>query len=228
MIFFRHIGNEKHMKKIDYEVIFKHYEKTLIKHGATHKGMDWPEAEDLDKRFKVMLGIMDRNRQDQKAFSLLDLGCGVGLMVDYIEEPGLENQIEYFGVDISEKMVLMAKDRWQEHSFEARDIFLNPLPPNSYDFVTMNGVLTEKVSLSQEEMLVFAKNIIKEAYLTCKFGVAFNVMSTHVDWTREYLFHWSLDSLFEFLTKEVSRNIVVRMDYGLYEYTVYVFKTAME
>ncbi|MFT6034498.1 MAG: hypothetical protein ACI9XJ_000064 [Marivirga sp.] len=55
-------------------------------------------------------------------------------------------------------------------------------------------------------------------------GMAFNVMSKAVDWERWDLFHLSTDVLIDFLAKEVSRNFIIRNDYGLYEYTVYIYK----
>jgi hypothetical protein len=49
-------------------------------------------------------------------------------------------------------------------------------------------------------------------------------MTKHVDWEREDLFHLPFDLLASFLKREVSRNFIVRNDYGLFEYTVYLFK----
>ena len=49
-------------------------------------------------------------------------------------------------------------------------------------------------------------------------------MSKNVDWERDDLFHWGLDELTAFLTKDISRRFVLRNDYGLYEYTVYVYR----
>jgi hypothetical protein len=49
-------------------------------------------------------------------------------------------------------------------------------------------------------------------------------MSKNVEWEREDLFHVSTDRLLLFLTSELSRHVIMRMDYGLFEYTVYVYK----
>jgi len=49
-------------------------------------------------------------------------------------------------------------------------------------------------------------------------------MSKHVDWEREDLFHLPFDVLARFLTRMVTRNFVIRNDYGLYEYTTYVYR----
>ncbi len=68
----------------------------------------------------------------------------------------------------------------------------------------------------QEVLLaVFPKAIV---------GVAFNVHSKHVDWERDDLFHLPFDSLAAFLKKMVSKDFVFRNDYGLYDYTTYVFR----
>ena len=49
-------------------------------------------------------------------------------------------------------------------------------------------------------------------------------MTKHVDWERDDLFHLPFDTLAAVLKKEISRHFVISNDYGLYEYTVYVYK----
>jgi hypothetical protein len=55
-------------------------------------------------------------------------------------------------------------------------------------------------------------------------GLAFNVMSKHVDWERPDLFHLPFDALAQVLARSLTRNFVIRNDYGLYEYTTYVYR----
>jgi hypothetical protein len=64
--------------------------------------------------------------------------------------------------------------------------------------------------------------MLRAVWPSAKRGLAFNVMSKQVDWEREDLFHLPLSLLAEFLCAEVTRDFVVRNDYGLYEYTVYL------
>ena len=58
-------------------------------------------------------------------------------------------------------------------------------------------------------------------------GVAFNVMSKLVDWERDDLFHWGFDEMAAAVGGRLSRHIRIRADYGLYEYTVYVYRQAV-
>lgn len=203
-----------------YRHIITHYESCLAEHGASAKGMDWPNEKDLSTRFDVMLEMINVARQ----VSILDLGCGVGLLVDHMEKKGVSEHLDYMGIDVSAKMIAAAKHRHPDKNFEIRDILINPLPSGSFDFVIMNGILTEKRGLRFEQMEDYAKALIKTAYDSCNHGLAFNVMSWHVDWQREDLFHWPIDNVVSFMVAECSRDIVMRMDYGLYEYTIYLYR----
>jgi SAM-dependent methyltransferase len=199
-----------------------HYENCLAKYGPNSKGMDWPNSDDLIKRFKVLTSIINEDLSNN--FSVLDLGCGVGLMVDFLKESNLINKINYKGIDISSQMISFAKKRFPEYDFEGRDILESKLEENSYDYIIMNGLFTEKLNMSQSEMLAFFKEMIKNVFDSCKKGFSFNVMSAHVDWKRDDLFHLELDQLVSFLVQDCSRNIKIDMDYGLFEYSVFVRK----
>ena len=104
------------------------------------------------------------------------------------------------------------------------DILENPENVPEFDYIVMNGVFTEKRELSYNDMLDYFKKLIRAVFEKAKKGIAFNVMSKHVDWEREDLFHLSFDELGSFLKEEISRNFTIRNDYGLYEYTVYIYK----
>lgn len=212
------------MKSKIYEPIVQHYERCLATHGISAQGMDWPNEQDLQVRFSVMYEII-RSKQHNDKISLLDLGCGGGLFYDYIKKHDQLGRIKYHGIDLSPKMAKAASEKFPEATFEARDILEQPLQEQEFDYIVMNGVLTEKRELSHIEMENYACELIKTAFDSCRCGLAFNVMSHHVDWFRDDLFHWSLDKAVSFLVKKCSRNIITRMDYGLYEYTIYVYRS---
>ena len=73
-------------------------------------------------------------------------------------------------------------------------------------------------------MMEFFTSVLKKLWAKTNKGIAFNIMSKLVDWERDDLFHVSIDELGWFLKNNLSRNFVIRNDYKLYEYTVYVYK----
>jgi hypothetical protein len=119
-------------------------------------------------------------------------------------------------------MIEAARGRCPGIDFACRDILAEPLADRSVDVVVMNGVLTERRSLPKPRMVELAQSLVAASFEVARVGIAFNVMSSHVDWEREDLFHWSFDEVASFLRRTVSRHYAFRADYGLYEYLVTV------
>jgi SAM-dependent methyltransferase len=210
---------------MNYKTLQIHYENCLKKHGPNAKGMDWPNPDDLNRRFKVLTDFAFKYSDlDTEKIHLTDLGCGIGLLIDYLTNNDLIKLINYKGIDISPLMIEFASQRLPNYNFEERDVLRNKLSENGTDYIIMNGVFTEKRELTHEQMFDFFTQMITETFKSARKGIAFNVMSTLVDWERDDLFHLGLDQLTEFITKKISRNFIIRMDYGLYEYTVYINK----
>lgn len=201
--------------------IVSHYEDCLEKHGDTHLGVDWPNQADALTRYQVMLDVV--REQETSKVSLLDFGCGASHLYDYILANEI-NHIEYSGLDISEKFVQLSRDKYPHLNYYCTDILQSSAELPVFDYVVMNGVFTEKRELSHDEMWDYFRQMILKIFQYARAGIVFNVMSTHVDWERDDLFHLHFDKLTTFLVKEVSRDFVIRHDYHLYEYTTYVYR----
>ncbi len=212
------MSNEK-----KYNTIIKHYEDCLDKHGDTHLGVDWPKAEDVNKRYRVMCDLFLHREKNLKHAKLLDFGCGAAHLLEYIQREEISG-IAYSGLDISEKFVALSKKKFPQQNFYCLDILENSGSLPIYDYIVANGAFTEKRDLSYEEMFIYLCSALKIIFAKAEKGIAFNLMSKHVNWEREDLFHVPFDEIASFISKELSRNFVFRSDYGLYEYTVYVYK----
>jgi len=207
------------MVEKSYLSIVSHYEDCLDRYGDSHLGVDWPKADDVAKRHRVMLDVI---RPGSQKVSLLDFGCGAAHLNEYIRDQGLDH-IEYAGLDLSEKFVRLSQSKFPGNQFFCLDLLEENASLPVFDYVVMNGVFTEKRELSFDEMHAYFQQVIKRVFEHASIGIAFNVMSKHVEWERNDLFHLPFDTLAGFLTKELTRNFVFRNDYGLYEYTTYVY-----
>ena len=79
-----------------YLTLQEHYERKLREHGDSHRGVDWPNRPDAEKRYDVMLDLIG----DRIPASLLDIGCGLAHLYDRIVEKRWTHLI-YEGLDIS-------------------------------------------------------------------------------------------------------------------------------
>jgi SAM-dependent methyltransferase len=166
---------------MSYLKIAEHYDKCFKQHGDNNLGVDWPNYEDTLTRHQVMYEIIKKENS-----TLLDFGCGLGHFNEWIINNN--KQIQYSGLDINEGFYNACKTKFPNLSFYNVDIFKENNLPN-FDYITINGVFTEKQGLTQIEMMEFFTSALIKLWDKCDKGIAFNLMSKHVDWEREDLFH---------------------------------------
>lgn len=199
-------------------------EDLYAQHGDTHRGLGYPKLEGFDARYRVYLDVIRLGPVCEGQITLLDVGCGTGRLLDEIEASGRQD-IFYRGVDLSPKLREAAKKKHPHADFICGDPFELPeiwSPPP--DYVVFGGIFTCRLQMTEEEMTDYMIRLLRLAFAHCRRGLVFNVMSEHVDWKREDLFHVPFDRMAQILQSNLNRNYIFRADYGLYEYAVYVYK----
>jgi SAM-dependent methyltransferase len=204
-----------------YQSIIEHYEACLARHGDSHLGVDWPNAADAETRYRVMLEVI--RQPDDGPIELMDFGCGAAHLNEYLRRLD-RNEIRYLGVDASPKFVELSRRKFPNTTFYCTDVLGDHAELPDVDYVVMNGVLTEKRGLAFDQMRDYMFRLLPRVFSHARIGLAFNVMTHHVDWQREDLFHVPYDLLAAFLKANLSRHFAFRADYGLYEYTTYVYR----
>lgn len=209
------------MVDADYRAIIRATEERLRQHGDCHLGVGWPKADDAETRYRIMLDVI---RPQTSNPSILDFGCGAAHLYDYMQQKDIA-EIDYSGLDISSDFIDLCQSKHPEVTFHCADVLNSPDDLPVTDYVIMNGIFTEKRELSFDEMLKYMQTTLTLIFSKVRIGIAFNVMSKQVDWERDDLFHLPMDVLSGFLCRNLTRNFIIRNDYGLYEYTTYVYKS---
>jgi SAM-dependent methyltransferase len=204
-----------------YHTIIDHYEECLARHGDSHLGVDWPNVADAETRYRVMLDVI--RQPVGGAVALMDFGCGAAHLHEYLQRQE-RSDVKYLGVDASPRFVELSRRKFPAVTFYCADVLADDVALPAVDYVVMNGVLTEKRGLPFDEMREYMFRLLTRVFSYARVGLAFNVMSQHVDWQRDDLFHVPYDLLAAFLKVNLSRHFAFRADYGLYEYTAYVYR----
>jgi len=101
---------------------------------------------------------------------VLDLGCGLGHLIDYLEETSLSYD-SYHGIDVSEHMVTEAGRRFAGKacaSFEVRDVLIAPLSPGSFDTGYILSVLGYPIG---DDPVATMMEIIEKIFSACRVGI---------------------------------------------------------
>jgi hypothetical protein len=197
------------------DAIVAHYERQLRLHGPTARGVDWKDAASQSLRFSVLCGICDLNGR-----SIHEVGAGAGHLVDFLDREGIE--ADYSGSDRSAAMVKAAQRRHPGVAFERSDS-LEDAPEAAWDVVVCSGLFHVSLGHSEHDWWSFVSATLRRMFAMSRLGIAFNLMSDRVDHRSPDLFYADAGRTLDFCRDALSRRVVLRHDYPLHEYTVYVY-----
>lgn len=206
-----------------------YYASTFAQHGATAKGVDWGDEQELLVRYDKMLNVLAKDLSDLSAVpTLLDVGCGWGGLLRRAQLLGIP--LRYSGIDVVDAMIDFGQKEFPESKFICGDVF--EMNDAQYDFVACNAILTQKLSVSIPEMEQFTKKLILKLFELCRHGIVFNMMSTRVNFMINNLFYQNPTEMLSWLLTDVSPR--VKLDHGysslvngrgkFFDFTVYVYK----
>jgi len=205
------------MAEKPYASIVAAWEACLERHGDSGPGVGWLRN-DADLRYQVMLELL-RSVTD---VTLLDFGCGASHFYEFLRRHRLDG-IRYSGLDVSPTFLQLSRQKFPDITFYDVDLLDDDAAIPVFDYVVMNGIFTYRGRLSEDAMFDYMCRLLRRVASRTRIGLAFNAMSTQVDSQRADLFHLSLDRALGFLSTEISRHVVVRHDYSLYEFTAYAY-----
>ncbi len=208
------------MLEADKQIILDHFDKQLRRYNADDpQAVSWNSKESQQTRFRALadIGITP-------ATSVLDVGCGLGDLCNYLISAGKQGSYDthYTGIDINPKMIDLAKMRCHDISahFEVRDI-LDGEWEERFDYVVASGIF----SLEMPDWEQVTWNMIRAMFKLCKVGVTVNFLST---WTpREKVTGMCYASPCGILRRavlRVTKKVTLRHDYRANDFTVYLYR----
>jgi SAM-dependent methyltransferase len=197
-----------------------YYSVKLAEHGETPRGVDWNGEEGQLCRFGQLCKIIDLDKA--KYFSINDLGCGYGALVDFLAKKYAE--FSYSGIDVSEGMIKAATERYKDKS-HARFVLASE-PDHVADFGIASGVFNVRMGRLDDEWQTYIEATLDVLNRTSRLGFAFNCLTSYSDKDkmRDYLYYANPCALFDLCKNRYSRNVTLLHDYDLYEFTILVRK----
>lgn len=195
----------------------KYYESKLKKFGSNARGVDWKDVFSQKLRFRVLAEIADLSGK-----KIHDIGCGCGHFFGYLKEQNIK--CHYTGSDISYQMIQKAKESYPEGQFHTANILETEADWMKSDFITVSGLFYVKTGFTSKEWKDFVSEMLLKMFNFAREGISFNLMSSYVDYEEPHLFYCPPQEMFDFCVKNLARHVVIRHDYNLWEYSVYVYK----
>ena len=192
------------------------YAGNLAVHGASSKSVGWKDDSSHLLRFERLARIIDGDAGD---YTVNDWGCGYGAMFGYLDaRPGARLR-EYIGYDISPEMIAAARAQCDP----ARSRFiLGPEVTEPADYSFVSGTFNVRLQATDREWEAYVKRQLSVIYANSRQGLAFNLLTSYVDWKAENLFYADPCNFFDFCKRQLSRHVTLVHDYALFEWTLLV------
>jgi SAM-dependent methyltransferase len=192
------------------------YEGNLAEHGTSSKSVGWRDEASQRLRFERLARVIDPGAG---AFTVNDWGCGYGAMFGYLDGAFGTSMSRYTGYDISAEMLGAAKARCAD----ARASFVNGTAVTvDADYTFVSGTFNVKLNASDDQWDEYIKGQLEAMYAKSRRGLAFNLLTSYVDWKTDNLFYADPKDFFDFCKTRLSRAVTLHHDYGLFEWTIAV------
>jgi len=172
----------------------------------------WSSRSAQEKRFEALLDI--GNLTDTE---ILDVGCGYGDLLSFINKNNIEIK-KYTGVDIVPEIVKKARELHPNVNIEVRDIQKDVIEEESFDYVFGSGIF----ALEDKNWSNYTINMLKEMLKICRVGVAVNFLKGQGK--NDTLMRLDPNLTLEFVKKHVIDNAVLKNNYLLDDFTIFLFK----
>ncbi len=186
------------------------YQPLLAEHGDATAAVGYPEAAGQQGRYVMLCEVGDLKRA-----SILDIGCGLGHLYDFLKSQDFEG--DYLGIDLQEEMVHRARQRHPGVRFEVAD-FLSESPDfENRDFILASGVLQHCEKPLRERM-------IARMYENCTVAAAFNAFSTWYGKHPDPRFHIADPLEVLAYCRDLTTRLLFRHEYVAHDFSVYMYR----
>lgn len=203
-------GNDmRHMEKIK-----QYYESNNIEGYPDYYILGWESEEAQKLRFKQLIGDIDLNDK-----AILDVGCGTGNLLEYIES--CFTGFNYSGIDVLPHMIKRASEKKLHGQFSCIDIFkYNPYSSKSFDVLFSSGIFNLNLGNNKE----FLRDAINLFLKLARETVAFNLLWDKSEDKDTKYFYFSPEEVYLDLNNRYykSWNILIQKGYLKNDFTVHM------
>jgi len=200
-----------------YKGVAQYYTGTLRRFGPTPLGVDWSCAPTQALRFRKLLIVCDFH----EPFSLNDIGCGYGALLEYLADYHPDHVIDYLGVDLSQAMVSRARKLWpgQSHKFEQ-----GPAASRTADYSIASGIFNVMLDQPVDMWERFVATTLSQLHESSRRGFAVNFVTAPRSGQdiRRGLYGTTPERWIDFCRSEFSRDVTLIYGYGMSEFTLLI------
>jgi len=196
-----------------------YYDTLLKEYGPSVDAVASGKQIYKELRYEKLCGVFEKDIE----LTLHDVGCGLCHLYEYIKKAYPDKSINYSGSEITSEFVDYCRKNYPTNQFYYRDLSERAFDER-YDYLVFGGTFYHLVDTTEKNFDIYMKKMIVKAFAMCNRGLAFNFITSYVQYRYDGLFYAKVPNIIDFVANNMSRFFSIDHAYPLYEYTVYIYK----
>ena len=181
------------------------YNERFLKLGPTPEASMWFSKTRQIARFDVIFNQLKLFHQ-RNSISISDVGCGYGAFLQYLSEKKIDEELSYYGYDVSPEVIKFCKNKY----FERASFYTKSVPIHKTDFVIMSGTFNFFPTQDYNAWKVYLFNSLKLLWSKAKCAMIFNLqISNQAAITTEGIVYAAQEQVEQFCEKNFGNIRVI-------------------
>ncbi len=193
------------------------YDENTKTHGVGARSVGWHSQKDHALRFEKLCEVIKFN--EGGTITVNDLGCGYGALCTYLMDQTEVKIEKYSGYDVSKAMLQLARE---ELDLGVCSLNLSDSILEEADYSFASGTFNVCFDADRSAWRAHIEASLRNLHHYSRKGMAFNLLSTYVDWKAPDLYYGDPLYFFDFCKRNLSTSVTLIHDYPLYEWTILV------
>lgn len=201
-----------------YSDIERYYTGKIARYGPGPLGVDWSCAPTQQLRFVQLLKVCNFG----SPFSLADLGCGYGALLEFLAERFHDTPISYKGTDLSPAMIFQARRLWAKRPDTGFSVG-NELRGMS-DYTVASGIFNVKLQQPELQWTRCIELTLAHMHAHSRRGFAVNFLAPLADTgtTTPELYRARPELWCDYCEHALGADVTLLNAYGMREFTLLV------
>ena len=194
--------------------LIEQYQHAFATYGDTPAGVMWPRG-----RQALRFDALTRHFSDE-GFSVLDYGCGLAHLKEYLDQRF--DRFEYYGADMVPEFVEAALAKYPEARMQL--VSSHEDVSTHVDHVVISGTFNIIEGTDRCAYLDRVYSALTHLFSVAQVSLSVNFMTDRVDFVQPQALHMNLESVMDFMRRNLSPRLRVDESYMPYEFTLVVLK----
>ena len=200
--------------------IKSYFSKTFAEHSETSEGLDYNGRQSHYLRLGVLVNQIDAFEN----FSVNDVGCGFGSLLDALYGSGRTN-FDYMGYDLVGEMTDLGRQTWTSKNPRLEFITGGTDKLKTADYSLASGTFNIKQATPHDDWHEYVLGCLRDMLEHTKVKLVVNFLTSYSDaeYMRDDLYYPDPREMFDFGMK-LTGSAAIRHNYGLYDFTLIINK----